>query len=157
MMKKSEQASTSDYSANYNNQPSSSQEEMTASQSKSNQNQDLHQEIAGQPFSSTKLLVTMFCGCSSSPTTLSSSPTISANGSNGISYRKNCMTRKMPALHSTVWAATTVVAALLTLFSSFMPIHSFNIDVPSVITHRGPSSSMFGFSVAQHRDSNVSW
>lgn len=37
------------------------------------------------------------------------------------------------------------------------PVHSFNIDVPSVITHRGPSSSMFGFSVAMHRDSNISW
>ena len=34
---------------------------------------------------------------------------------------------------------------------------AFNIDIPSVITHRGPSGSMFGFSVAQHRDSNVSW
>lgn len=64
------------------------------------------------------------------------------------------------------WAGNTVpyhialLTFLLVLSSTSMiitPVHSFNIDVPSVITHRGPSNSMFGFSVAMHRDSNISW
>jgi hypothetical protein len=41
--------------------------------------------------------------------------------------------------------------------TNFRIINGFNIDVPSVITHQGPQGSMFGFSVAQHQDSNVSW
>lgn len=42
-------------------------------------------------------------------------------------------------------------------FGTLQEVNAFNVDLPSVLTHRGPSSSMFGFSVAQHRDSNVSW
>lgn len=41
--------------------------------------------------------------------------------------------------------------------TTFRITSGFNIDVPSVLTHQGPSGSMFGFSVAQHQDSNVSW
>lgn len=55
------------------------------------------------------------------------------------------------------YALLTFLLVLTSLSCLVTPAHSFNIDVPSVITHRGPSSSMFGFSVAMHRDSNISW
>lgn len=110
--------------------------------------------------------VTSLCGCASasSPSSLPSSTLlfndhiykISGFGFNKKGFKDmdvRMSMRMMPSL-TFVWAVTTVVAALLTLLT---PVHSFNIDVPSVLTHRGPSSSMFGFSVAQHRDSNISW
>ncbi len=57
--------------------------------------------------------------------------------------------------HSALLLTWTLVLVLTGM--SLESAEAFNIDIPSVITHRGPSGSMFGFSVAQHRDSNVSW
>lgn len=70
---------------------------------------------------------------------------------------------KMRKSMKSMWAfdcqyQIALLTVLMVMCSSLVaPVFSFNIDVPSVITHRGPSSSMFGFSVAMHRDSNVSW
>jgi len=51
-----------------------------------------------------------------------------------------------------------VVSLATLLFIVVVPLaQAFNVDVPSVLTHRGTAGSMFGFSVAQHKDSNVSW
>jgi len=50
-----------------------------------------------------------------------------------------------------------VVLVLLGLLCSLHLSYGFNIDVPSALMHRGPSGSMFGFSIAQHKDSNISW
>lgn len=56
-----------------------------------------------------------------------------------------------------MWWALAVVLQLAVLQTYWPVTTAFNLDVGSAITHRGQPGSMFGFSVAQHRDSNVSW
>ncbi|XP_021948515.1 integrin alpha-PS2 isoform X2 [Folsomia candida] len=68
----------------------------------------------------------------------------------------------MPKMDQFVKQASALFPSLVVLVSfytltSFRITQGFNIDIPSVITHNGPGGSMFGFSVAQHHDSNTSW
>ena len=37
------------------------------------------------------------------------------------------------------------------------PARAFNVDIPSALTHRGPSGSYFGFSVDVHKDRGSNW
>ena len=53
---------------------------------------------------------------------------------------------------------TAVVQFLLvSVFVSVSSVSAFNVDIPSALTHRGPSGSYFGFSVDLHKDRGVNW
>lgn len=50
------------------------------------------------------------------------------------------------------------VLALVTIFTLTLElVDSFNIDTHNYVKHRGNPNSMFGFSVALHRENSNSW
>ena len=50
------------------------------------------------------------------------------------------------------WAALALGVALVAARAG-----AFNVDIPSALTHRGPSGSYFGFSVDVHMDRGLNW
>jgi hypothetical protein len=80
----------------------------------------------------------------------------SCNGS-GVGGGSGCARRNSSALTITLPRYVLFVLVGLLCSPFLHSSYGFNIDVPSAITHRGPSGSMFGFAVAQHKDSNISW
>ncbi|GFG35921.1 hypothetical protein Cfor_05273, partial [Coptotermes formosanus] len=65
-----------------------------------------------------------------------------------ISIFKNPMTTNVQLI-------VHVIAALVALY--FHVTIGFNVDTENFIRHRGAPGSMFGFSVAEHRDRGTSW
>lgn len=63
---------------------------------------------------------------------------------------------KLPRTDRALWRATFTVSIFIV--SLIVPsTYTFNLDTANYIKHEGESGSMFGFSVALHKESGRSW
>ena len=61
---------------------------------------------------------------------------------------------------SSLWQNSKTMAAvisLVTIIAHIGLVTAFNIDVDSVVVYKGEQDSLFGFSVASHRDQGNGW
>ena len=74
----------------------------------------------------------------------------------------------MPEQHKRIWFhrnrinynefnSLMMIIILSILSSSTLLINAFNLDTFTALIQRGPTDTYFGFSVALHKDRNVSW
>ena len=54
-------------------------------------------------------------------------------------------------------AVTVVVLGLALTWLSPSTVHSFNLDTENAVVYQGDRDSLFGFSVAAHRDQQTGW